>query len=40
MTAKYLLHADGQFMELIQVVYLPDGSTPTNVGRYRRRLQS
>lgn len=40
MTAKYLLHADRQFMELIQVVYLPDGSTPTNVGRYRRRLQS
>ena len=40
MTAKYLLHADGHYLELIQAVHLPDGSTPTNIARYRRRLHS
>lgn len=40
MTARYLLDADGMHLDLIQAVHLPDGSTPANIARYRRRLQS
>lgn len=40
MTAKRVLMEDGAVMEIIQAVLLPDGSKPSNIARYRRKLHS
>lgn len=40
MIAKRVLMDDGAVMEITQSVLLPDGSKPSNIARYRRKLHS
>ncbi|WP_417450802.1 hypothetical protein [Kordiimonas sp.] len=40
MSVKRVLLPGGTHMEVLQAVHLPDGTTPTNIARYCRRLHS